>query len=120
MPRRRNVRQGLDGCDLVCLGGAVGNGVGPIGFMRAIHGFALFSAIARSVGFMLRMKSSRYGSLSPPALAMRCQRAASTGSALMPRPAAYISASRFWPGALPFFAALRKYSAAAASFLATP
>src|SRR3954447_24792389 len=108
MPRRRNIRQGLMACDLVGLGGAVGKGVGPIGFIRAIHGFALFSPMARSAGVMLRMKSSRYGSLSPPARAIKCQRTASTGSALMPRPVAYISASLFWPGALPFLAALRK------------
>ena len=108
MPRRRNIRQGLTGCDLVVRAGGVGNGAGPTGFMRAIQGFALFSPIARSVGFMLRINSSRGWSSTPPALAMRCQRAASTGSALMPRPVAYIHASLFWATGLFFCAALRK------------
>src|SRR4029079_7086178 len=59
MPRRRNIRQGLTGRDCVDLGAASGNGVGPSGVMRAIQGLALFSAMDRSIGFMLRMKSSR-------------------------------------------------------------
>ena len=48
-------------CWLSCrVRGARGNGLGPTGAMRAIQGLALFSATARSAGFMLLMKSSRY------------------------------------------------------------
>src|SRR5262245_55178602 len=72
---------------------------------RESQTFAEASAAARSSGVILRRKSSRNRLLSPAARAIRCQRAACTGSALMPRPVAYISASRFCATGLPLRAA---------------
>ena len=64
----------------------------------------------------LAAKTSRSGSLSPAALAMRCHLIASVGLAGVPRPAIKMRASRFCAMALPRFAALRKRSAATNSF----